>query len=75
MIIKIKVKPHSGKQEIEKLAEDDYMVFLKSEPENNEANTELLKLLRKYFKKQNIIFNNIKIIKGLKSRDKIIVIN
>lgn len=65
MKIKIKVKPNSGKSEvIEK--EENYIVHLKSPPENNKANIELLKLLKKYFKKE------VKIKSGFTSKIKII---
>lgn len=65
MKIKIKVKPNSGEQSVNK-KEDFYIVKLKSAPENNKANLELVKLLRKYFKKQ------VKIKSGFSSRDKIV---
>jgi len=66
MKLKIKAKPNSGKQEIVKVSSEDYKVFLKSSPEDNKANLELLKLLSKYFKRQ------VHIVKGIKSRDKIV---
>jgi len=40
---------------------------LKKSPEDNKANEELTKLLKKYFNEKNV-----KIIKGLTSRNKII---
>ena len=70
MIIKIKVKPNSGKQEIVKVEENEYLVCLKQKAEDNEANTELIKLMKKYFKKDSV--EDIKIIKGLKGRNKIL---
>ena len=66
MRIKIKVKPNSGRQEIEKISEEEYRVFLKSSPEDNKANNELIKLLKKQFKR------DIKIVSGLSSRKKVI---
>ncbi|MDD5192822.1 MAG: DUF167 domain-containing protein [Candidatus Nanoarchaeia archaeon] len=69
MILKIKVKPNSRKQEIEKIEGENYKISLKSKPKDNKANIELLKLLKKHF---NVESKNIKIIKGLKSRNKII---
>ena len=63
--MKIKVKPNSGKQSIEKKG-DLYLVNLKSAPENNKANLELVKLLKKYFKK------DIKIKSGFTSRNKFV---
>jgi len=67
-MIKIKVKPNSGKQEVVKVFENEYAVSLKKPAENNKANIELIKLLKKHFGK------NIKIIKGLKSKNKIVEI-
>jgi len=66
MMLKVKVKPGSEKQEIMKISEDEYIVSLKKRAEDNRANIELIKLLKKYFKK------DIKPIKGLRSRNKII---
>ena len=69
MILKVKVKSNSEKQEIKKISEDEYKINVKSFPEDNKANIELLKLLKKHFKGK---YENINLIKGLKSRDKII---
>ena len=65
MKIKVKVKTTSGQQEVEKVGEE-YVVKLKSPPENNKANLELVKVLKKYFKKE------IKIKSGFTSRKKIV---
>ncbi|MBT3642867.1 DUF167 domain-containing protein [archaeon] len=67
MKINLKVQPKSGRQEIIRVDEDSYKVFLKKSPEDNKANEELTKLLKKYFNEKNV-----KIIKGLTSRNKII---
>ena len=37
-IINVKVKPNSSKQEVESFGDNRYLVYLKSEPENNKAN-------------------------------------
>lgn len=68
MIIQIKVYPSSGREEIIKLNDNLYKIYLKKPAEDNKANVELLKILRRHFKVEA------KIIKGLKSRDKIIKI-
>jgi len=68
MIIKIKVKPGSREQKIEKISEQEYKINLKERAEDNKANLELLKLLKKHFNKQ------VRIIKGLRSRNKVIKI-
>lgn len=51
MIIKISVKPHTGKQEIIKLSDDTYKILVKSFPNEGKANRELIKFLQKHFKK------------------------
>lgn len=66
MIIEVKVKPNSKKQEIIKISENEYKISLKEKAENNKANIELLKLLKKYFGRE------VEIIKGLKNKNKIV---
>ncbi len=66
MIIKARVKPNSNKQEIIKINKAEYKISLEERAEDNKANRELLKLLKKYFNKEA------RIIKGLKSRNKIV---
>ncbi len=66
--MKIKVKPGSGKQEIKKIGDENYIVSLKKPAQDNKANIELLKLLKKYFKQE------VRIVKGFKSKNKIIKI-
>ena len=63
MIIKVKVNPNSKKQEIVK-DDKEYVVYVKSAPENNKANLELIKLLKKYFGRE------IEIKSGFTSRKK-----
>ncbi|MEI6058336.1 MAG: DUF167 domain-containing protein [archaeon] len=74
MKLNIRCFPHSGRQEIEKIETSDsttsYKVYLKSNPEDNKANIELLKFLKKHFKVQNI-----KLIKGRTSRNKVVEVN
>jgi len=65
MLIKVKVKPNSKKQEIKK-DKEYYIISLKSKAKNNRTNLELLKLLSKYFKKQARIKS------GLTSKNKIV---
>jgi uncharacterized protein (TIGR00251 family) len=66
MIIKVKARPNSGRQEVQKISGEEYKVYLKKSPEDNKANEELLKLLKKHFQSEA------KIIKGHASRNKII---
>lgn len=71
MIIKVKVKPSSNKQEIVSFGDNHYLIYLKSEPKDNKANIELIKLLSKHL---STPVNRIKIKFGLKGRDKVIEI-
>ena len=66
MRIEVFVKPKSGKQKVEKITEFKYRAYLKKEAEDNKANVELLKLLKKYFGRE------VRILKGARVRSKII---
>lgn len=68
MKIKVKLHPNSSKEEIEKLNEDEFEVWIKEKPINNKANLELIKILKKFFKK------DIAIKSGFTSRNKIVEI-
>ena len=70
MIIKVKVKTSSSKVSI-KESDSCYTVCLKSKPHNNFANIELIDVLASYF---NIPKSSVNIIKGLKSKTKLIEI-
>ncbi|MAG77832.1 hypothetical protein CL616_00540 [archaeon] len=63
--MKIKVKPNPGKQEVIEEGET-LVVYLKSQPEKGKANLELLKILKKHFKR------DIRIKSGFNSKEKII---
>ena len=47
MIVHVKVKPNSSKQHIESFGNGRYLVYLKSPPENDKANIEMMNLLSK----------------------------
>ena len=66
MIINVKVKPNSGKQEVERISSEEYKVYVKSKAENNKANLEVVKLLEKHFKM------DVKILRGKISRNKVV---
>ena len=68
MKLSIKVKPNSSKSEFD---EKNSLAFLKAPPKNNKANIELIKLLAKHFK---VSSSQVKIIKGLRSREKVVEI-
>lgn len=71
MIISVKVHANSSRQELIKINEKEFEVYLKSPAEKNKANIELIKLLGKYF---IVSSGNIKIKKGLISKNKIVEI-
>jgi hypothetical protein len=65
----IRVKTASGEQTIEEFGDHRYLIHLKSRPENNEANIELLKFFSKHI---GVPSTKLKIISGASSRDKVI---
>jgi uncharacterized protein len=69
MIIKVKVKASSSKQEIESFGDGHYLIYLKEPAENNRANIELLNFLSKHF---GTPVGKIKIKSGLSSPEKLI---
>ncbi|MFH1521550.1 MAG: DUF167 domain-containing protein [archaeon] len=63
----LECRPNSGRQEIQQSIDGSISkVFLKSQPKDNKANEELVKFLKKHFKKE------VKIIKGFTSKRKLI---
>ena len=72
MKVYIKVKPNSSKQEIVSFGDFRYLVYLKSQPEDNEANIELIKLMSKHLGTPS---TRIKIISGLSSHNKILEVD
>ena len=62
-MLKVKVIPNQRENEVKQLSDGSYEVKLKSSPEKNKANKELIKILTKYFGKK------IRICSGLKSRE------
>jgi uncharacterized protein YggU (UPF0235/DUF167 family) len=71
MNINVRVKTRHSKQEIVKFGDNRYLVYVTSEPENNEANIELIGMLSKYF---GVTPKSIKIKFGLSSSDKLVEI-
>ena len=68
MKINIKVKSSSSQEKVEKIDDQNYLVWLKEKPIDGKANVKLMKILRKYFKKE------VEITSGLTSKNKIIEI-
>lgn len=69
MKVYVKVKPNSSKQEIIEFGNFRYLVYVKSEAENNKANIEMINLLSKYI---GVPAKSIKIKSGLTNSDKIL---
>jgi len=68
MLISVKLHPASSQEKIEKISENKFEIWIKQKPVDGKANEYLVKLLKKYFKKQ------VRIISGLSSRNKVIEI-
>lgn len=73
MIINIKVKTNS---KISELVQDDkdgygFVAYLQSSPQDGRANEELIKLVKEYF---GTTMDQIKIIKGVKNKQKLVEI-
>jgi len=66
MKIDIKVHANSSKEEIKKIDDSNYEVWLKEKPVNSKANLSLIKLLKNYFGKE------VKIKSGFTSRKKVV---
>jgi len=65
--IELRVTPHSSRTELIE-EEDKLKLYLKSVPEKNKANQELIKFFKKEFNLK------VQIKSGMKSRDKVLVI-
>ncbi|WP_461831724.1 DUF167 domain-containing protein [Aquifex sp.] len=72
MIIKVKVKPKSKKEEIRKLSEEEYEVKVKEPPEKGKANERVIELLSRFF---GVPKNKLKIVRGETSRLKFIEVD
>ena len=71
MNIKVKLKPNAKSSSLERLADGSYKVQVKSPATENKANLELIKLLSKHF---GVPQSQVKIIRGLKGREKVVEI-
>lgn len=69
MKINVKAKPKAREEKIEKIDEQNYIVFVKEPPKKGEANMAIRNALAIYFKTGTA---NIKIVSGFSSRNKII---
>jgi len=71
MLISVKVIPNSKKAEIEKIREDNFKVKVDEKAAKGKANMRLMEILAEHFK---VSKSSIVILKGQKSRNKIIEI-
>lgn len=72
MLIKVKVFPSAGKQEIIKKSQDSFEIWVKEKPIQGQANRAVISALASYLR---IPQENIRLIKGFKQRNKIFEIN
>lgn len=72
MIIRVKVKTRSSEQKVVKFGDNRFLIYLKADPQNNEANIELINLLSKYF---TTPYKNIKFKSGMHSDEKMLEIS
>ncbi len=70
MMIKVKVKPNSKEEKVEKISENSYLINIKEPAEDNKANIRVINLLSKEL---GIGYKSIKI-KNPNSRNKIVEI-
>ena len=71
MIINVSVTPNSKKPSVSKIDEENYEVKVDERAEGGKANARLIEILSEYF---GVRKSSVSIIKGNKSRDKIVLI-
>lgn len=69
MIIRVTVKTKSSSPRIEDFGGGNLLIYVSSEPENNEANLEVISMLSKHYR---VSYKNIKIKSGLTNKNKLI---
>jgi len=67
MLVKAKVFPGAGKEEIIKKGEAAFEIWVKEKPIKGLANRRVIEILSEYFK---VSFNQVRLIKGFKQRNK-----
>jgi uncharacterized protein (TIGR00251 family) len=72
MKIFVKVKPRAKENKVEKIDDSNFTVFVKEAPIKGKANEAIIESLAEYF---NVAKSDVEIIRGHKSKDKIIEIN
>jgi len=69
--LKVNVQPRASKQQIQKIREGEFKVRVLSSPVEGKANKEVVELLSSHF---HLPPSRIKITKGQKSRNKVVVL-
>ena len=67
--IYVKAVPKAGKNQVKKVAENEYKVWITATPERGKANKVLLKLLAEYF---GVSKSNVQLVAGQTARIKIV---
>jgi len=65
MLIKVKVIPGAGEEELIKKSDDSFEIWVKEKPIKGQANRAVIRILSAYFKKE------VRLIKGGKETNKI----
>jgi uncharacterized protein len=71
LLIHVRVTPNAKEARVTKLSESNFEVKVDEQAENGKANKRLLEILSSYF---DLPKSRIRIIKGSKSRDKVVEI-
>ncbi len=71
MKVFLKTKPNSKQQKIEKIFENSFQIWVKEPAKQGKANKAVIKVLTDYF---NVSKSSIRIISGIKYREKILEI-
>ncbi len=66
-LVKVKAHPDSGKEDIVKIGENEFEVWVKEPPVSGRANLAIRRVLREHFK---LDMNRVKLVKGFRSRNK-----
>jgi uncharacterized protein len=68
MLIKVKVKPNAGRNELKKISEEFYEAKVSVPPEKGKANERVIELLSKHFK---VGKTRIRIVSGITFKEKV----
>ena len=71
MLLRVKVKPSSKKEEVKKISESEYEVKVSAPPEGGKANEKLREILADFF---GVPKGRVKILRGHTSRIKLVEI-